>query len=121
MLNKIIVPKGKELHDSRGLYKYVGPTVVLHHRGLKLGPTFTDGTPWEYVGPRGESAIAASKNVIKEEVLEEVTDVKEVEDVSLDSEESLEDSENTPKKRGRKSKQKSDDTIETEISEPTDI
>lgn len=44
----ITVPEGKELWSISGIYKYVGPTLVIHHRGLKIPKTYTDGTEWEY-------------------------------------------------------------------------
>ena len=55
MLKKIYVPEGKQLKDKTGLYTYAGPREVIHHPKLRLEPTFTDGTKWEYIGEEQET------------------------------------------------------------------
>jgi len=64
MAKKIYVPAGKTLKDVKGLYTYVGPREVIKHSKLRLEPTFTDGTPWEYMSD------TPVKNVKVEEVKE---------------------------------------------------
>ena len=44
----IKLEEGKQIQSLCGNYLYVGPRLVYHHRALKLPPTHTDGTPWQY-------------------------------------------------------------------------
>ena len=45
---KILVPEGKELWDSTGIYRYVGPRVILPSKG-RVFTTYRDGTPIKYI------------------------------------------------------------------------
>jgi hypothetical protein len=100
LVKHIFVPAGKELHDIRGLYKYVGPTTVRHHRGLRLGPTYTDGTSWEYIEDKKhrESQEEAAKKEVEEKAS------KKVEPLALESEKVEEVEVEAPKKKRRKKK-----------------
>lgn len=68
---KIYVPEGKELHDSKGLYRYIGPRVVLPSKG-RVFTVYTDGSPLQYVedkkAPKKQEFKQVEKQVFQPKV-----------------------------------------------------
>lgn len=56
----IDVPAGKTLESTIGRYVWEGPTRVTVDQFMKLEPTFTDGTKWEYVGESNAKDVTPS-------------------------------------------------------------
>lgn len=77
---KINVPEGKELWDSTGIYRYVGPRVVLPSKGRTF-TTYTDGSPLEYVSDAKQSDNVKNvevKRPVFNPFLAEKTDTKKI-------------------------------------------